>query len=54
MLHKGTFCQVLACLPRKNRSWGKKINVFEIKTDDPSIYTMDHPDSLWKIPLVLN
>ena len=44
MLHNAAFHQGLYCLQRQNLSSGKEISYFlEIKTCDPSKYTMDHP-----------
>ena len=43
MQHNAAFHQGLHCLPRLNQSPEKEIQMFlEIKTCDPSIYTMDH------------
>ena len=44
-MHYAAFHQDLHCLQRQNRS-SEKNNIFgEIITYDPSIYTIDHPDS---------
>ena len=45
MPHIVAFDQGLQCLVRQNRSSEKEIQYcFEIRTCDPSIYTMDYPD----------
>ena len=44
-MHYAAFHQRLHCLPRQNRSSEKNNIFFEIITYEPSIYTIDHPDS---------
>ena len=45
MLHTVVFHEGLYCLRRQDRSSQKEIQYcLEIKTYDPSIYTIDHPD----------
>ena len=45
MLHDAAFHQGLQCLLRQNQSSGKENQYFvEIKSCDPSICKMDHPD----------
>ena len=43
--HNEAFHQELHCLLRQNQSSEEEIQYYlEIKTCDPSIYTIDHPD----------